>query len=308
MLRFFARTTGLGIEITSSAMRLAAVSGRGTNSSVLFTKAIPLPAGLVSSAYASLNLLESDRIAAELKASLNSVAGPVLRRAALCLPDGAFRVQTLEFDELPDNADDRSRLIRWRLEKTAFDTTDTVLRHQVLPRQDKGFTVLACVAKQQVISQYEALLVGAGLEPWSVGLSSLHSLNFYLPVLIKRSGVFALAHITEDSFATIVVEAGGARFYRYKEIKRGGTDEIKSRFMREIDDSLHFYMHMDRSQQSELKHLYLTGESSLPTDLADGLRSMTSLEVEVLTPQTALPSAAGAGMDMAAALGAGSSL
>jgi Tfp pilus assembly PilM family ATPase len=228
---------------------------------------------------------------------------------ALSLPDGVFRVQTLEFDELPPKAADRERLIRWRLEKSiAFDSTDTFLRYQVLRQQHKGFTVLACVAKQAVISQYESLLAGAGLEPWSVGLSSFYTLNFYSSLITSRSAVSALAHITEDSFATIIMDADGARFYRYKEMKRTGPDEMKTRFMREIDDSLHFYTHRDRAQQSEVKYLYLAGESSLPAELAAGLRSMTSLNVEVLSPAVVIPSANGIGIEMAAALGAGSAL
>ena len=200
-------------------------------------------------------------------------------------------------------------MIRWRLEKAAaFDITDTVLRYQVLRRQDKGMTVLACVSKRAVIAQYESILLGMGIEPWSVGLSSFYALNLYSSFIAGKSAVSALAHITDDSFATIITEAGGARFYRYKEIKRGGAEEIKTRFIREIDDSLHFYAHMDRAQQSEVKGLYLTGEPAILGNLAEGLKSLTSLDVAVLSPDVVIPSAQGIGAEMAAALGAGSSL
>lgn len=284
------------------------MSRKGADTAVLYTKSVPLPVGVVTEAYSSPNISDRERFNAVLRECLAGVPGGV-RRAALSLPDGVFRVQTLEFDELPPKTADRERLIRWRLEKgIAFDIADTLLRYQVLRQQDKGFTVLACVAKQSVVSQYEAVLADAGLEPWSVGLSSFYTLNFYSSLITNKSAVSALAHITEDSFATIIMEADGARFYRYKEIKRTGPDEIKARFMREIDDSLHFYMHRDRAQQSEVKHLYLSGESSLPADLAEGLRSVTSLEVEVLSPAAVIPSAKGIGIEMAAALGAGRAL
>ena len=308
MLRFFTGKPGLGIEITSSAVRLASVSRTGAESAVLYTKSVSLPADVVTETYSLPNVSDQERFNAVLRECLAGVPNGV-RRAALSLPDGVFRVQTLEFDELPPKTADRERLIRWRLEKCiAFDISDTLLRYQVLSQQDKGFTVLACVAKQAVVSQYESLLAAAGLEPWSVGLSSFSTLNFYSSLITGKSAVSALAHITEDSFATIIMEADGARFYRYKEIKRTGPGEIKARFMREIDDSLHFYTHRDRAQQSEVKYLYLTGESSLPADLVDGLRSATSLEVEVLSPVAVIPSANGIGIEMAAALGAGSVL
>lgn len=314
MLRFFARRPFLGVEITASTVRLAAVSGNGANISVEHAKTADLPAGTVTGNYASPNIRDVNGVIQALRECLSG-SPRVYRRAALSLPDSAFRVQTLEFDELPSKPADRERLIRWRLEKTvAFDLSDTVLRYQILRRQENGFTVLACMAKHAVIAQYESVLIELGLEPWSVGVSSFHILNLYSPVISKRSPVFALARLTEDSFTTMVTEAGGTKFYRFKEVKRGSAEEIKARFMREIEDSLHFYMHMGRTQTSEVRHLYLTGESTMPYDLADELGTATSLSVEVLSPadvvsQTGRNRTASAWLvAMAAALGAGSSL
>ena len=314
MLRFLAKTPRLGIEITSSAVRLAAVSGRGANLFVLYARTADLPPGLVIENYASPNIRDGENLASVLRECLaDAPAG--MRRCALSLPDGVFRVQTLEFDELPAKAADRERLIRWRLEKTAaFDIVDAVLRSEVLGRRERGFTVLACLAKRAVIEQYENVLTGLGLEPWMVGLSSFHILNLYAPVITKKSPAFALAHLTEDSFTTIVRETEGARFYRYKEVKRGSVDEIKVRLMREIEDSLHFYTHMDRTQTSEVKDLYLTGESAIPQEFAEKLGAATSLNVKVLSPVDACAPSGGADpapawpASMDAALGAGSAL
>ena len=307
MLRLFGRKPHLGIEITGKSVRVAVVSGCGDNFSALFTKATDLPAGMVSEAYASPNIKDFYHLNAVLRECLADAPSGI-RRAALSLPDGVFRVQTMEFDELPDKAEDRERLIRWRLEKgAAFDIAETALRYQILGRQDKGFTVLSCVAKQAVIAQYESLLIGLGLDPWTIGPSSFHALNFYSSYLTKKSAVSALAHLSEDTFATIILDANGVQFYRYKDVKRGSSEDIRSRLMREIDDSLHFFTHMDHLQQPEIRYLYLTGES-IVSELAEGLRTMTSLNIEVLSPAVAALSAEGIGPEMAAALGAGSSL
>lgn len=308
MFRILTRKPHLGIEITDKSVRVAVVSGRGDTFSALFTKTIDVPAGMVCETYASPNISDLSDVNAVMRECLAD-APPGIRRAALSLPDSTFRVQTIEFDELPDKAGDRERLIRWRLEKgSAFDISDTVLRYQVLGRQGKGFTVLSCVAKQAVIAQYESLLIGLGLEPWVVGPSSFHALNFYSSYLKKKSAIYALAHLSEDSFATIIMEAGGPKFYRHKDVKRGSAEGIRGRLMREIDDSLHFYTHMDRLQQSEVRDLYLTGESAVSAELAEGLRTVTSLNVEVLSPSVAALSAVSIGPEMAAALGAGNTL
>lgn len=213
-----------------------------------------------------------------------------------------------DFDEFPDKATDRDKLIRWRLEKSAFDISETVIQYQVQRRSDKSFSILACAAKKAVISQYEAALTSFGLEPWSVGLSSLHVLDFYLPFLSKTFPLFALAHVSENSCTTIVSDAGGARFYRYKEVKRGGAGETTVGLVREIGDSLHFYTHMDRSQQNGVGRLYLSGDNASLPALAEGLKDMTSIEVEVLSPSVMVSSLKGAGPNMAAAVGAGCSL
>jgi len=308
MLQFLAKKPALGLEITSTALRLAAVSGKGANASVIRTARALVPPGMVNESYGTPNLEGMDDLSRLLRDCLTSLGRPDIRRVALSLPDSVFRVQTLDFDTLPGKAVDRERLIRWRLEKTAaFDVADTALRYEVLRGQDRGLTVLACVAKQNVLSQYETVLTMLGLEPWSIGLSSFSTLNFYAAYLIKQSPVSVLAHITDDAFSTVIMENNGVRFYRYKEIKRGGVDEIRARIIREIEDSMHFYSHMDRTQAAEIGHLFLTGDAAASDGLAEGLHDRMAVTVELLSPAVVL-SRGQADPDLAAALGAGGSL
>jgi Tfp pilus assembly PilM family ATPase len=304
MYKFIKKNPVLGIEITSAAVRVATFSGSGRT--VLSVSSAGLQPGIISETYGAVNIHDRDSLVPLLNNCLGEAPKGQRRRAGLSLPDGIFRVQILEFDALPAKDADRERLIRWRLEKTAaFDLSDTLLRYQILRRQGAGFTILACIAKKPVIAQYEALLLELGIEPSSVGLSSFFTLNFYAAYLSGKSPAFALVHLSGDSFATIISENGAARFYRYKDVKRGNGDEMTSRLIREIDDSLHFYIHMDRSQQIELKHLYLSGNPAACESLARELSACTTLAVEVLSPEFVLPSQARPGSEMSAALGAG---
>jgi Tfp pilus assembly PilM family ATPase len=301
---------GLGIEITARTLRLGLLTSKGGTISLSASKTSPLPAGMVQETFASRNITDHEGLAAIIRSSLNDVTTLPIRRAGLSLPDGIFRVQNLEFDELPANNRDRDRLIRWRLEKgAAYDTANTFLRYQVLPRQEKGCSVLACVAKQEVISQYEELLAGLGCEPWAVVPSSFNAMNFYAPYLAaKNIPGYALAWIAEGSYTTIIVEWGGPRFYRYKEIKAGAPEDVTGRLIRELDDSIHFYLHMDRQQQSEIGHLYLTGEPALIAPLSEILKNQTTLKIETLVPSCVLASGAEADSAFAAAFGAGGAL
>jgi Tfp pilus assembly PilM family ATPase len=306
MQRIF-KEIGLGIEITARALRFGLLTNRRGAISLSALKTSPLPAGMVAETFASRNIKDFEGLASLLSSSLKVTTALPIRRVGLSLPDGIFRVQYLEFDELPANNRDRDRLIRWRLEKgAAYDTANTFLRYQVLPRQEKGCSVLACVAKQEVISQYEELLTRLGFEPWAVVPSSFNAMNFYAPYLAaKNIPGYALAWIAEGSYTTIIIERGGPRFYRYREIKAGVPEEVTGRLIRELDDSIHFYRHMDPQQQSEIGHLYLSGESALIAPLSESLMNETTLKIETLVPSFVLGAGEDADSAFAAAFGAG---
>jgi Tfp pilus assembly PilM family ATPase len=152
------------------------------------------------------------------------------------------------------------------------------------------------------------LLTAAGLEPWAIVPSSLNVLNLYAPALAARNTPgFALAWITEGSYVTIIMERGGPRFYRYNELRTGTAEDVTARLLRELDDSLHFFMHRDRQQPIEIRHLFLAGELSLLGPLIEEFKQASALEIETITPGMVLPSS-DASPAMAAALGAGGSL
>jgi Tfp pilus assembly PilM family ATPase len=276
----------MGIEITARAIRTGVLLRRGGTLSVLAAKTEWLSPGMVNESYSVQNIQRPDEMASLLKTTLRSASAPSVRRVGLSLPDGIFRVQNLEFDELPQNTIDRERLIRWRLEKGAtFDVTGSVLRYQVHPRPGKGFFLLACVAKQDVLVQYDDLISRMGYEVWDIGLSSFHALNFYVPTIIARGAVsYAFLWVTENSYSTIIMERNGPRFYRFREIKAGSTEEAAGRIMREIEDALHFYVHRDRQQPSEIGCLYLAGDSPMVPVLGEEMKRRSTLEVEMLTP------------------------
>lgn len=305
MLRFLMKKQRLGLEITSHVVRCASPPDRGGGDVERIHITTDLPAGMVVSQFQHPNILEYAAFSEVLRGALRSAAPGGRVRAALTLPDSVFRVQTLEFDELPTASADRDKLIRWRLEKAAaFDTADIMLRCRFFKKRDKGYSVLACAAKQPVIKQYERLLADLGVETWSVGLSSLHVLDYYSPTMFNRGDASAaLAVAGDESFSTLVMDRGGLRFYRFKELKKSGLAEAKDRLAREIEDSLHFYTHLDPARQSEISRLFVSGESSdVVLHVAEGLRRMTSVEVEVLSPAGETP------LGAVAALGAGSGI
>lgn len=309
MQSFFTKTA-LGLDISARSVTLGAVAWKKGTLSLIGSRTLPLAPGTVAESFESPSVADREGLAATLQSALTETVRPKVRRTGLSLPDALFRVQMIDLDELPAGHDDRERLIRWRLEKAAvFDVAGTVLRYQVSPREERGYGVLACVIKRGVLAEYEDMLDDLGLDPWNVAPASFHVLNLYAPAITARSGgAYALVWLAEGSYSTLIVERGSVRFYRYREIKASALSDASGRLTRELDDALHFYAHMDRNQRSEIGHVYLAGGHPAVGDVAEGLRSATSLEVDVLAPGAALPALEGADAIIAPMIGAGGAL
>ncbi len=308
MFGFHSRKPLLGLDISDSGIKLAAVSGPGANADVLFTGTSELPAGTLNETFSVPSLADPGALTGAIREVLSRPGVPRTRRIGLSLPDALFRVQGFEFDSLPQGAADRERLIRWRFERSsAFDVADTVLRYQVVQRRGNGAMLLASIAKRQTIKQYEDIVLDLGLDPWMIGPASFHTMNLYAPAAAAQEAGFAVVLVRAASFVTMVVDRGIPRFYRFKEIKAGSAGEARDRLVREIDDSLHFYMHMDRVQQAEIGRIGLTGDVPDLDALAPLLRECTNLSVDTLSPSVVLAHHDGGTLPpaLSAALGAG---
>lgn len=308
------RRPGLGIEITSASIKAAAVvPGRPGEAVSVCSR--DLPAGLVAEDFSSSSISDRNALSGEIRLCLDALGSGPFRRAGLSLPDGLFRVQVLEFDDMPVKGAEREGLIRWRIEKSAaFDTTGLILRHQTFRRDKAGFVVIACLARADMLAEYEDVLSGLGLEVWDIGISSFSVLNLYAPYIMQRTAVSAIAFVNPLSFTTIVIDRGIPSFYRYKEFKRS-QEQAAVRLIREIDDSLHFYTHRDRSQPEAagIERLYLVGEPAVTGPLSEGLASALSMEVEPLSPSILsqsgmLKASFDSSPVLSAALGAGGAL
>ena len=305
MQRFLA-SLGIGVDVTSTAVRFGVIGRQGNGPAVHAARTINLPTGVLTESFGTSAIAGRDELSAALRSGLEESSSWKTSRIGLSLPDAMFRIQILEFDELPRSAPDREKLIRWRLEKgAAFDMSDTMLRFQVHARPERGNVVLAAVAKQELIVSFEELLSGLGFEVWNIIPASFSVLNFYASYLHARSSTYAFARLSGGSYSTIIVDSGVPRFYRYREIKAAVRDEVVGRLVRELDDSLHFYMHRDRHQPSEVGHLFVAGEPGVIDSLSDALKSGTSMEIERLLPRSVVPSLEDEQGMLVAAFGAG---
>lgn len=156
----------------------------------------PLPPGTLNVSPTSSNLQNGEPFRAALDRLVGVVPG---KRAtvALVIPDFAARMAVLDFDELPDDAQQRASLIRFRLRKSVpFAIDEAQVSYTLQQRDDSRAEVLAVAIDRNVLSEYEGVFVNAGFRVGLVTPSILACLPLCRPnaeeqvltLLLKLSG------------------------------------------------------------------------------------------------------------------------
>ena len=122
------------------------------------------------------NLRERNSVVRALKEALDTV-GSRSRDITAILPDAAARVVLLDFDTLPDDREEAESVVRFRLRKSLpFDVDKAKVSYQA-QIAGGGIRVVAAVALNSIIEDYEAAFREAGFSPGLVLPSMLAALG-----------------------------------------------------------------------------------------------------------------------------------
>jgi len=122
------------------------------------------------------NLRERRSVVSALREALGSVGGRSHDLIAI-LPDAAVRVVLLDFETLPVKPQEAESVVRFRLRKSLpFDVDKAKVSYQA-QTSAAGMRVVAAVALNSVLEDYEAAFVEAGFVPGVVLPSMLAALG-----------------------------------------------------------------------------------------------------------------------------------
>lgn len=179
-------------EISASGIAMSRTRGPRT---VQFAS---LDEGVLSPSPIKENIVDVPAFTAALRRLVPVGGGR--RTAALILPDNAMRLTVLEFENLPEKAEELLALVRFRLKKTVpFDVETAAVSYHV----QAGNKVLVAVAPAEVIAQYEAPFRVVGLNPGIVTPAALALLE-----LLPADGSYLVAHQNSGALAVLVVGNG----------------------------------------------------------------------------------------------------
>jgi type IV pilus assembly protein PilM len=211
-------------EISASGVSAARLGGRRVIESHAFE---PVEPDAVVASPVEMNIANPAMVGAALNKVLSKI-GAQGSEFALIIPDEVVRVFLLQFESLPRKAAEAVPLLRFRLRKSVpFDTEDSSVSYSIQPAgppsaPEGSIHVLAAIARQKIIRQYEELLEARQKRVAVVVSSTLASLP-----LVDDSRPCLLARLCGNTLTTVIVHAGSLAVYRCTSM-HGTADTISA--------------------------------------------------------------------------------
>ncbi len=189
----------------------------------------PLPAGAIVPSPTEANLANAGAVRVALERILSRVH-PKGHELALLVPDPVVRVFILPFDTFPKRPDEAIPLLRWRLKKSVpFDVGETVVSYWAQPPRGQGIDVVAALAWQRILREYEELVEAVGVAPGVVLSSTLATLP-----LLEEGRTTLLARLSGASLTTVIVRDSILCVYRCTEMGAGADGLAPQALLDEI--------------------------------------------------------------------------
>jgi type IV pilus assembly protein PilM len=195
----------LACEITAEHVVAARVNA--AHDAVESVAVKPFAAGAVAPNLLNANVTNGDALRQAISDAFTTV-GTHSRDVAVVLPDAAVRVVLLDFDALPDRAQDALPIVRFRLKRVLpFDVERAAISYE---RQATNgvVQVLAAVAQSSVLEEYEQAFRDIGFSPGVVLpsiLAALGPVEGSEPTLVIKAepGTLALAIVDQGELRLV---------------------------------------------------------------------------------------------------------
>ncbi len=172
-----------------------------------------IPEGTLRPSPIEPNLANAGAVQTALRRVFNQVSGPG-QELALLLPDPVVRVFILPFDTFPRRSEEAVPLLRWRLKKSVpFDVDETVVSSMRQGGKDGSLEIVAALARQRIVREYESIVEAAGMTPGVVLSSSLATLP-----LLEDGGALLLVRMSGSNLTTVISYGASLCVYRSTEM------------------------------------------------------------------------------------------
>ena len=245
---------GLGLELANDGLKFVlAASGKTLRLDAGLM--VPFPVGTLRLSRREPNVTNPQAfIAAVREAHLRLLTKE--KSVSVSLPDVTGRVVLLDLEARFRSREEGLDIIRWKLKKSLpFDISQVHLDYQTLVEKDNGaVSLLVSMVSRVVVTQYEELLLEAGLEPKFIDFTSFNLYRLFAPRLeMSENGAFVTFY---GGAMTVLIFFGGVlSFYRTKET----VGEAQSLY-REVNSS--FLVYNDRHPSQTVSEVFCMAGAS----------------------------------------------
>ncbi len=289
--------TSLGLEIGRDGLKFALVSGERGGARLDAYAVAPLTSDLVRFTHREPNILTPGPFVTQVRAAWLRLLTKTTR-TCVALPDSCGRVMLLDLETRFRSHEEGAGIIRWKLKKqSSLDVQETHLDYQVIRERETGeLTVLVSLIARPVITQYEELLVEAGLEPNAIEFTSFSLYRLFAP-RIETSDAGVLITWFGGSLGLMVFYDGVLEFFRSKELAGGRLDV--TRIFQEVNSSLLVYR--EKNPSRDLGTCFCLAEPSQWEPLRDIIIEATGQEPLLLEASRFIQAGQGITLDQATA-------
>ena len=279
------RRTYLGLEICRDGMRAIAVQRKGLGTALLGGQTLKLSDGVLCPVVQEPNVLKPDAFVDALREVLMPLAQGE-ERVAVALPDAAGHVFILDLDTPFKNRNEGLEIVRWKLKDLLPDRlTKIAVDYQVLEERESGSKrVLASVIAQDVLTQYEELLIKAGFSPCLIDFHALTLYSAYRSI-VDLGADFFLIGVDNSQLSMLAFENKMLDFYRIKGLV-DGPEQVFQELNRSMVGYRRAHAAVSRST------VYLHTDWPQRDELCDAVRSAFERDIQLLpSPLSRLSSA-----------------
>jgi type IV pilus assembly protein PilM len=196
----------------------------------------PLEEGVIVPSPIEANIVNREAVRSALQRVLNRISGRG-PDVALLVPDPVVRVFILPFDTFPRRQEEGLALLRWRLKKSVpFDIEETIVSGMRQQGRTGGVEIVAALARQKILQEYESILEACGLAPGVVLSSTLAALP-----LMDAGGATLLARSSGRSLTTAIAQGETLCVFRTTEMTAVAAQFEPRQLLDEIFPAIAYY-------------------------------------------------------------------
>jgi type IV pilus assembly protein PilM len=223
------------------------------------------------------NLRQPDAVINALREVLGHI-GARSRDVTAVLPDAAVRVALLDFETLPANREEAEGVVRFRLRKSLpFDVDKAKISYQA-QTSNGTVRVVAAVALNSVVQEYEAVIREAGFSPGVVLPSMLAAVS---GAPADRGTLVVKVDARTTSIA--ILDQQQLLLFRTLENTRGVTISGEQ-LAEDVYPSVVFFQD---TYNTNIEQIFVSGISDI-SSVASSLQSQTGAEVKELVEASQL--------------------